>query len=260
VFTKYDRDKDGHIDKNELHAVFTSELNLEKTLDDVEKLMAKETGMNGVKHFLQQKSEYTIFLQSLPADLRGRIEDFDTNKDGELSAEEMTGILNAFYVAERERDHANQLARNWKMVSLAAFVAFISMCVAVFFASALATEWRKEMSVDSDGTIVSRDGAVLQTATKTTTRALTSRIPNKNLAQLSTFSYIDPTSGTTMSVHVNSFVRVPDQMAHCGSVVVLQTSLGTWAHSCYVRVSCHLSILQPHVWHVCSPMDRKFHT
>jgi hypothetical protein len=55
---------------------------------------------------------------------------------------------------------------------------------------------------------------------------LTSTVPDKYLQELKSFAYDDPRDGSTKMVQVNSVSRVPQFGAMCGSVVVMQTSLG----------------------------------
>jgi hypothetical protein len=94
-----------------------------------------------------------------------------------------------------------------------------------------------DMSVAPDGSLVPRNGSgVLRTAPKMTEHALSSRVPDKFLAELSSFMYTDPKNGNAVSVRVNSFVRVPEFGALCGSVVILQTTLGPTNALRWIRV------------------------
>eukprot|EP01047_Picozoa_sp_COSAG01_P027794 COSAG01_NODE_1846_length_9050_cov_10.563991_8_plen_130_part_00 len=68
----------------------------------------------------------------------------------------------------------------------------------------------------------------IRTAPKMTPHPLSSRVPDKYLFELKSFSYTHPVDNVTQNVQVHSFVRVPEHGAHCGSVVVLQTSLGNF--------------------------------
>ena len=100
----------------------------------------------------------------------------------------------------------------------------------------------------------------IRTAEYLTTHELSSTVPDKYLAELKSFMYTTPADGSTLSVQVDSFVRIPEYGAHCkrvictshpllrsvcdpgtfltlgserpylagGSVVVLQTSLGNF--------------------------------
>ncbi len=67
--------------------------------------------------------------------------------------------------------------------------------------------------------------APIKTAPFMTEHPLSSRVPDKYLAELRNFMFTDA-DGASTSVSVNSFVRIPEFGALCGSVVVLQTSLG----------------------------------
>jgi CRP-like cAMP-binding protein len=55
----------------------------------------------------------------------------------------------------------------------------------------------------------------IRTAAYLTEHALSSTVPDKYLAELKSFMYTSPLDGATMSVHVDSFVRIPEYGAHC---------------------------------------------
>jgi hypothetical protein len=144
---------------------------------------------------------------------------YDVNGDGHFSTAEVKAIINDLKAIE-------QHAKHFRNALSGAILAIVLLLIFTFGSAAAANEWSKEMHVDADGTVVSDDGSVLQTASKLTEMELTSRLPDKQLSQLTSFSYIDPNSDTTMRVTVTSFVRVPEHLAHCGSVVIMQTPLG----------------------------------
>lgn len=59
----------------------------------------------------------------------------------------------------------------------------------------------------------------IRTAEYMTTHELSSTVPDKYLAELKSFMYTTPTDGSTLSVQVDSFVRIPEYGAHCERVV-----------------------------------------
>lgn len=241
AFKQLDVDNDGKIDARELHRYLVTVNGDQYSAEQVNKMIDEEAGWRAVVDAIElDTKEYDEFLKHLNDDVRDKIEQFDTNQDGKFSLTEVAKILNAFHAAEAiakqqeelkvqaefESQRAEHAAAIWKRVAVAITVALLAALLATFGTTLLGNEMSKEMHVENGGDLVSTDGAIVRTAPKMTERELSSRIPNKYLSQLTSFSYTDPTDGASMSVRVDSFVRIPEASAHCGSVVVLQTSLG----------------------------------
>lgn len=222
AFTTIDTNKDGEISAHELkvHLRDSNDLHLQSYTDEqINKLIHDQLEWEHVAATLKKKYDYDAFWDSLPSEVKEKVKAFDRDKDGQFDLSEVANILDAYMGAEKQ-------LKWWRHTAVLALAAIALLIISTFFSAAVANEWSKEMHVEDDGTVVADDGSVLQTASKMTEMELTSKIPNKHLSQLTSFSYIDPDSGASMSVAVESFVRVPEQFAHCGSVVVLQTSLG----------------------------------
>ena len=189
--------------------------------------------------------------------VRKMLKDYDTDGNGKFSTEEVETIVTYLMQAEKT-------ARDMKYVAAAALVALLAVCASMLVMVMVGNEISKdqqqdetglmtvkgtdvavqvassEMSVSADGVMVMRTAAdhgrrmlqddpgamALRTAPVITEHALSSRVPDRYLASLRNFMFTNPNDGTSSNVQVNSFVRVPEVGAHCGSVVILQTSLG----------------------------------
>ena len=181
-------------------------------------------------------------------EVRRMLKQFDLDGDGQFSTEEVEAIICNLIQAKKR-------ARDMKYVAFAAFVALLGVCASMLVMTLIGNEISKDqtqgengrltvkgtdqvvqvassdMAVGPDGSLLMRDDGnsdaphTIRTATHLTQHALSSTVPDKYLAELKSFMYTEP-DGETMSVNVESFVRVPEYGAHCGSVVVLQTSLG----------------------------------
>jgi hypothetical protein len=171
---------------------------------------------------------------------------YDTNHDGKFSVTEVKAIITDLNMKKKETKQA-------KVVSVVLFGALLAVCLMNF----LTTMWSinlmrdqeqgdsglltvagtdtvvqvasSDMGVGPDGSLVTRiNGATSSTTIRTSQQmiehSLTSAIPDHYLAELSYFWQTK--DGIEEMVMVQSFERVPQVNAECGSVVVLSTNKG----------------------------------
>lgn len=205
-------------------------------------------------HFVNEKNMSAFdTLTAAPKgsdDINKLIDEIDINGDGQFSREEVREVIVRIGAL-------TESLKNFKMIAALAFVAMIVVSFSMLGITLIGNEISKDQStsesglltvkghpetpvkvassdiaVSSDGTLMSRNGPsstsnkappMIRTAPKMTTHELTSRIPDKYLAELRSFMYRNPKDKTVENVQVNSFMRVPELGALCGSVVVLQT-------------------------------------
>eukprot|EP01048_Picozoa_sp_COSAG05_P004249 COSAG05_NODE_222_length_13641_cov_73.452001_7_plen_1293_part_00 len=157
--------------------------------------------------------------------IEAMLDEYDIDGDGEFSRDEVTAIIVNLISAKKQK-------RVFKYVALAAFVALLAVCASMFAMVLVGNEVSKDQAQDESGRLkVKGTDTTVQVAITNehmTNHPLSSRVPDKYLAELKTFMYTDPTDGSSSNVQVNSFVRVPEYGAMCGSVVILQTSLGNF--------------------------------
>jgi len=184
----------------------------------------------------------------------------DRNHDGVITKQE----ISQFVSDAQMKEHAGQTQRNL-LLGISALLLVVVVLLGGL--TALVVEELKESHVndqvltDLDGNPVqcaSRDivvneanGALMSRNGDNTIRTLqvpfiqhplSSKVPDKYLKQLREFSAT--VEGTTLHVHVNSFRRVIDVTAECGSTVALETNLGEfildathlWYHGGVVEV------------------------
>ena len=176
---------------------------------------------------------------------------YDEDKDGHYSREEVEKIVKDLTAANLQTMQASkatkkiakdynvvkqahrELKRNIKIVA-AVLVVFVAVLFSVTFATnELAKESHVVEQADLPGggdagmpdVLVSKSGKPVATVKSQTEHALSSRIPDRYLAQLQSFT-VTKADGGTLFANVLGFKREPDEFAHCGSIVVLNTTLG----------------------------------
>jgi hypothetical protein len=82
--------------------------------------------------------------------------------------------------------------------------------------------------IDNSSRMIDRNTkkAILTGSAGKVLHELTSKIPDKHLIELRSFSYVRPNTKEVVFVKVDSFERVPERDALCGSVVLLKTADG----------------------------------
>lgn len=174
----------------------------------------------------------------ISAEVQRVLKECDTDGDGQFSIDEVESIISTLLTTKKQ-------AKSMQYVAMAAFVALLAVCASTFAMSLLGAEVAKDVSQSDDGlmTVKGSDQVVkvassdmvvgpggslmmrtslqdqadtpIRTAAYLTEHVLSSTVPDKYLAELKSFMYTSPLDGTAMSVHVDSFVRIPEYGAHC---------------------------------------------
>jgi hypothetical protein len=226
---------------HELTAVKTGDVDF--ALENIQTLGEQTKPAGSPRRFTLQKSSSNVSHGGILSFLTAsEIKELDVDGDGKISEDEIHDFIRN---ASMEK-FQNQA---YKKLLIAISILLVIMTATAVGLTFVAIELAKESHIE-DSVMVDLDGEPVQCAsnvmnvengalidresqglvsvsaqTEWTRHSLTSRVPDRYLEELQTFSFTSPEGGTR-SMDVLEFRREPRPDALCGSVVVLTTPSG----------------------------------